>query len=228
MQLPVRLSYFIVAAIIIASAIIGVAIPVSSGGRMPWTKRPTEIVFQATATSAPLPTATELPTTLPVPTVEAALEPTAMPTVPVVPTVAVTATAPLTVAVTATAPLTATGALTTTIVVTPTAAAVAAPTATAVPAAAADLTIIAETARLRGGPDTAYPVVGAAKTGDLFKISGRNEASTWWQVCCLPDGNQGWVSSQLATVSAAASAAPVIPVAPPPAPPAATPAPAAQ
>ena len=218
MQLPVRLSYFIVAAIIIASAIIGVAIPVSSGGRMPWTKRPTEIVFQATATSAPLPTATELPTTLPVPTVEAALEPTAMPTVPVVPTVAVTATAPLT----------ATGALTTTIVVTPTAAAVAAPTATAVPAAAADLTIIAETARLRGGPDTAYPVVGAAKTGDLFKISGRNEASTWWQVCCLPDGNQGWVSSQLATVSAAASAAPVIPVAPPPAPPAATPAPAAQ
>jgi uncharacterized protein YraI len=54
-------------------------------------------------------------------------------------------------------------------------------------------------ANLRAGPGTIYPVVGAAKPGDVYAITGRVAGDTWFEVCCV-DQTPVWVASSLVTV----------------------------
>jgi hypothetical protein len=70
---------------------------------------------------------------------------------------------------------------------------------------------------VRGGPGTAYPVVGAINAGEAVEIVGKNPQADWWQVV-LPGGQQGWVYGPLVSTSgdtAAVAVAADIPEPPP-------------
>lgn len=68
---------------------------------------------------------------------------------------------------------------------------------------------------VRSGPSIAYPVLGTARAGDTFVAVGRNEAATWWQVCCL-DGVQGWISAQVIVPVGSMADVAIVPAAEPP------------
>lgn len=221
----VRLNYLIVALVIVASAVIGLAIPVSSGGGLPWSRRPTPVTLLPTPTPTLTPTEAPEPAFAPLPTNTPTPEP---PTATIAATAILTASIALTVtpAITATATITETAPVTLTTPVTATTVVVApaaeTPAAPAAPTAAAVSLMIrlqdaTQTVRVRGGPDTTYPVVGQARAGDVFAVVGRDEGSVWWQVCCLADGGRGWVRSDLGVISGAAESVPVVVVSPPPA-----------
>ncbi len=207
----VRLNYLIAAIVIVVAALVGFAIPLSSGGELSWQTRATSVVL--------LPTAT--PTTLPMKTPVSALPlrpptdtPTVMPTTAVTREVGLTSTLTVTSDTAATAPVTPTAAVTAAVAIAP------AVTVTATPmaSAAVTLTVKAEKVRIREGPDTAYPILGAAGVGDTFDIVGRNVESTWWQICCLEGGRHGWIFSELVSLGGDAGAIPVVEVPPPPTP----------
>ena len=68
------------------------------------------------------------------------------------------------------------------------------------PDASADLTAVVTVATLnmREGPGAAFPAAGVLRSGDEVQVLARNEANTWWLVCCVPGtSDQGWVSAQL-------------------------------
>ncbi|MFQ5577882.1 MAG: DUF3048 domain-containing protein, partial [Anaerolineae bacterium] len=51
-------------------------------------------------------------------------------------------------------------------------------------------------ANLRGGPGTGYPLTGEVSNGETVRVVGRNEAGTWWQICCpTGPGNTSWIYS---------------------------------
>lgn len=80
---------------------------------------------------------------------------------------------------------------------------------------------------VRGGPGTNYAIVGRLAGGDSYDVTAKNAAGTWLQFNY--DGDPGWVSAELVTVSGDANAISVaqnIP-APPPPPPTAVPVPTA-
>lgn len=79
---------------------------------------------------------------------------------------------------------------------------------------------------VRGGPGTAYPVVGALDVNTQAQIVGKNNASDWWQVT-LPSGELGWVIASLVATNGDTSAVALAQNIPP-LPPTATPAPVAQ
>lgn len=78
---------------------------------------------------------------------------------------------------------------------------------------------------LRGGPGTAYPVVGAINAGEQVEIIGKNPQADWWQVL-LPNGLQGWAYGPLVQTVGDTAAIAVAANIPEP-PPTATPAPVA-
>lgn len=49
---------------------------------------------------------------------------------------------------------------------------------------------------VRGGPGTAYPVVGALNSGEQAEIIAKNPEGDWWEVN-LPAGGTGWVYGPL-------------------------------
>jgi uncharacterized protein YraI len=49
-------------------------------------------------------------------------------------------------------------------------------------------------ANLRSGPGTNYSVVGSAGAGAQLRITGKNPASDWWQICCV-GGQEAWVAA---------------------------------
>lgn len=55
---------------------------------------------------------------------------------------------------------------------------------------------------LRSGPGTNYEVVGQVSGQTQLEIIGRNEAGTWWQICC-PAGApaNSWISADLADLA---------------------------
>ncbi len=66
-----------------------------------------------------------------------------------------------------------------------------APTAVAFPGR---ITVAGLNVRL--GPDADYDVIGTLTRTDTFDILGRNEANTWWLICCLPETEmRGWASA---------------------------------
>lgn len=107
------------------------------------------------------------------------------------------------------------------------------PVPTDTPAPVARMTITNQTANVRSGPGTQYPVIGSVNQGMQFDVTGKNAAGDWFQFCCV-NGEVGWMFSQLATVENAqlVAVAADIPAAPPtpvpaPAQPTNTPVPAA-
>lgn len=69
-------------------------------------------------------------------------------------------------------------------------------------------------ANVRTGPSTAYPRIGSLRTGATYRVTGKNDAGSWWQISF--DGKEGWVSGEVATVSGNTASVAVVEVAPPP------------
>ena len=50
---------------------------------------------------------------------------------------------------------------------------------------------------VRAGPGTGYDIIGTLSNGNVVQLLGRNEAGTWWALCCVGEDSQpGWVSAQ--------------------------------
>ena len=85
-----------------------------------------------------------------------------------------------------------------------------------------------EQVNVRGGPGTAFSIVGVVEQGARFDIIGRNEDGSWLEFCCV-NGQRGWIYAQILIVSeelASIALAANIPDPPPtatPQPPTATP-----
>jgi hypothetical protein len=82
--------------------------------------------------------------------------------------------------------------------------------------------VVAPIVNVRSGPSVAYPIIGQVRQDERYDIIGRNEAFTWWQICCV-NGQQGWITTQLTAPGGATDNVPI--VTPPDVPP--TPFPAA-
>lgn len=85
------------------------------------------------------------------------------------------------------------------------------------PTPAAPQAVPKQNVNLRGGPGTEYAVAGSAKAGQQLEIVGKNQAGSWWQVCCVAE-KQVWVSASLVTVQGDVTGVPVpkdIPTPPP-------------
>lgn len=61
---------------------------------------------------------------------------------------------------------------------------------------------------VRSGPGTTYPVIGAAKKGQQYTVTGRDAQTQWWQVDF--NGRQGWIFGSLVQANAAALAVEVV------------------
>lgn len=101
------------------------------------------------------------------------------------------------------------------------------PTATPTPEASTDTPVpkpevkIIKQVNVRKGPGTAHPILGAASSGEVFAVLGKNNGGNWWEIDYK--GQKGWVFSELvkATGTGSVQVSKQIPT-PPPAP---TPAP---
>jgi uncharacterized protein YgiM (DUF1202 family) len=78
------------------------------------------------------------------------------------------------------------------------------PTTTLIPEGPAVVT--QASANLRGGPGTAYPIIGAARPGQRLLVKG--QAAGWWQLRL--DERTGWIWGGLVTPNAAAEQAPKV------------------
>ena len=68
--------------------------------------------------------------------------------------------------------------------------------------------IAVRVANLRSGPETSYPVVKRASSGETYTVTARSPDSAWWEICCVED-QAAWVSSSVVTVTGSISAVPV-------------------
>lgn len=71
-----------------------------------------------------------------------------------------------------------------------------APTPTDTPEPKPFVVVAAPLVNLRTGPGTEFDLLGQAPQGTRLEIVGRNEASDWWQVCCV-DAQQAWIIDEL-------------------------------
>lgn len=76
---------------------------------------------------------------------------------------------------------------------------------------------------VRQGPGTVYPVIGAARPGESYEITGKNPAGDWWQIDYK--GRPGWLFARLTQTQGNISAVQVAANIPAPPPPTATPIP---
>lgn len=70
------------------------------------------------------------------------------------------------------------------------------PTETPTPTPAPYIVVVAPIVNVRQGPSVAYPIIGQVRQGEEYQLIGRNDAQSWWQICCV-DGLQVWITSQL-------------------------------
>lgn len=96
-------------------------------------------------------------------------------------------------------------------------AAEAVPTPTPKPQTKPQAVVTASVANVRTGPDTGYPRISSVYKNEVLDIVGRNQASTWWQICC-PAGRALWVYGDLVEASGPLGSVPVVAVAPLPTP----------
>ncbi len=52
-------------------------------------------------------------------------------------------------------------------------------------------------ASVYAGPSAGSTVIGAVFKGERYQIVGRNRGLTWYVLCCLADGNPGWISARV-------------------------------
>ncbi len=99
--------------------------------------------------------------------------------------------------------------------VTPTASSTPTPPPTATPTPF--VTIRTGQISLRTGPGVNYPLVAQLGPGIPITLIGRNEASTWYQVCCV-NGQSVWVAAQHVDIGNNPAGVSVVSVDPPPTP----------
>ncbi len=92
------------------------------------------------------------------------------------------------------------------------------PTATPAPPTATPFpqVRILQSMNVRTGPDTTYPLLGAADPGAIYPVVGTNPPFTWWQIDYL--GQRGWVYAELVQAVAVEDVIVVTDIAPPPPP----------
>jgi len=73
------------------------------------------------------------------------------------------------------------------------------PTITPTPEPQQPRAIAKSAVNLRGGPGTAYPVVGKLLSGQETEILGRNASGDWWQLA-WPGGKQAWVTGTVVQI----------------------------
>jgi len=169
--------------IVLASAALGFLVPLASGGGT-WKWRGGAKV-PASARTAKTPTRT--PTATAAPTSLQGASAAILGTVHAPP---LTATPTVTRRAQPTATPTATRFPTPTPTVTP--GATSTPTPTPAPPA---VIVQAEPLNVRAGPGVDFAVLALAAVGDRFIAEGRTADGAWWRVCCVLDGQRGWVSS---------------------------------
>jgi len=144
--------------------------------------------------------------------------PTPTPTPTITPTLLPTST------VTPTATITPTPTPTATVIPTVTATPIP-PTPTITPTPAAQVRITSESANVRSGPGLVFPVIGSVRQGETYNVTGVNPSGTWWRICCLSGEKEGWVRSDLVSISGDLNTIPVIVIPTPTPRPTATPTP---
>lgn len=88
-----------------------------------------------------------------------------------------------------------------------------------------ELTIARPAVNLRAGPGTNYAIMTVGKQGEVYPVTGTNQARTWYQIT-LADGRPAWISASLTTTAGDIDMLPVVdapPTAPVSAPATATP-----
>jgi hypothetical protein len=75
--------------------------------------------------------------------------------------------------------------------------------------AACTLRVRINTLNLRAGPGTAYPILAKLPLGEDLTVTGRNEASSWYQIR-RAGGTTGWVSAQYVEPTGDCSRAPIV------------------
>ncbi len=83
------------------------------------------------------------------------------------------------------------------------------PVDTPTPTPAPYALVVAPIVNVRSGPSVAYPIIGQVRADERYDITGRNEAFTWWQICCV-SGQLGWITTQLTAPGGDADAVPVV------------------
>lgn len=83
------------------------------------------------------------------------------------------------------------------------------PVDTPTPTPAPLLLVSAPVVNVRSGPSIAYAIIGQVRQNEQYTVQGRNEAMTWWQICCI-NGQPGWITMQLTTFPGAADAVALI------------------
>ncbi|MFZ4850463.1 MAG: SH3 domain-containing protein, partial [Caldilinea sp.] len=83
--------------------------------------------------------------------------------------------------------------------------------------------VLNDLVNIRSGPGTSYGLVGSGQQGNIFRITGKNSDSSWWQIDY--NGQAGWVFGQLVAVSGGETVAVAQNIPPAPAPPTNTPVP---
>ena len=54
------------------------------------------------------------------------------------------------------------------------------------------------TLNVRSGPGPDFVSVGILRAGEVVQVAARNDANTWWLICCIAGtSDQGWVSAEL-------------------------------
>ena len=180
--------------VMLVSAALGLLVPLFSGGgglggiRAGQADAPATAWAERTATPTAAATATGTrqlpPTVTPTPSAPPAETATATPSP--------TATVAWTQAPTATRPPTAT------------------PAPSPTPTSLAPLAIVeADRLNVRAGPGLDFAVLGVALSGDRFTIEGRSGDGAWWQVCCMLEGQRGWVAADFVRTEGDAGSLPV-------------------
>ncbi|MCS6844134.1 MAG: SH3 domain-containing protein, partial [Caldilineales bacterium] len=74
------------------------------------------------------------------------------------------------------------------------------PTPVATPTPSFASAVTTQPVNLRSGPGTAFPVVLRAGAGQTYRILGKNQDGSWWQIA-LPDGREAWVIRELVSTT---------------------------
>ncbi len=79
-----------------------------------------------------------------------------------------------------------------------------------------ELAVRTATVNVRSGPGTAYPRIAQIRQGETYRIIGRSQAGDWYQITV--NGQPGWVTADLVTVSGSVASVAIAEAPPPPTP----------
>ncbi len=58
-----------------------------------------------------------------------------------------------------------------------------------------------EQVNVRAGPGVTFPRIGQIGRGEVYDILATNLERSWYQICCLPNGQEGWVNGALVEIT---------------------------